>query len=69
MQRRESKIMRTVLTNLMNDNFDVVSIHDAVIMLDTENNRKNNTDIVKNRLEFELQAAYIEEGLGCSLGW
>ena len=78
MQRRESKIMRKVLWRLMQRGYDVVSIHDAILMLDTDNNHSRTQvdyefgetlDNVEREVERELQFAYWEEGMGCAVGW
>ena len=78
MQRRESKIMRKVLWTLMQRGYDVVSIHDAILMLDTDNNHSRTQvdyefgetlDNVEREVERELQFAYWEEGMGCAVGW
>ena len=80
MQRRESKIMRKVLSRLMKNGYEVISIHDAVLMLDTDKNRSRERvdedlggglteDNVERDVMLDIQWAYIDEGMGCSVGW
>jgi len=76
MQRRESKIMHKVLQELIKHEYDVISIHDEIIILDTDNNQALSLvdddgismDNIQGDVEYLLQDAYIEEGMGCALG-
>lgn len=77
MQRRESEIMRNVLSSLFKNGFNVVSIHDAIVFMDTDNNiekGKYGEDYdetiayLEDLIKFEMECAYYEAGLGVCIG-
>lgn len=57
----ESKLFRKALTRLFEMGFEVVSIHDAIVVLDTPTNANCSIEIVKD----VLKEIYKEEGLDC----
>lgn len=57
----ESKLFRETLRRLFEMNFEVVSIHDAIVVLDTPANKNCSVEIVEN----VLKEVYKEEGLVC----
>lgn len=57
----ESKLFREALRRLFDMNFEVVSIHDAIVVLDTPANKNCSVEIVEN----VLKEVYKEEGLVC----
>jgi hypothetical protein len=78
MQRRESQIMHSVLSYLFDKGYDVVSIHDEIVVIDTPNNLSKyavdaegtNIDIIEQDVEraimLELFSQFgIEGTLGC----
>lgn len=57
----ESKLFREALRRLFDMNFEVVSIHDAIVVLDTPANANCSVEVVKE----VLKEVYEEEGLVC----
>ena len=68
--------MHKVLQELIKHEYDVISIHDEIIILDTDNNQALSLvdddgismDNIQGDVEYLLQDAYIAEGMGCALG-
>lgn len=78
MQRRESRIMRSVLSYLFYKGYDVVSIHDEIVVLDTSNNRSkyavddygDNVQVIERDVELGIMyELYTQLGIEGSLGF
>ena len=78
MQRRESKVIRAVLEFLFDKGYDVINIHDEIVVIDTQNNLSkyavddygDNMDViekdVENGIMFEMFSQLgLEGALGC----
>ena len=78
MQRRESQIIRSVLSFLFDKGYDVVNIHDEIVVIDTPNNLSKyavdaegtNIDVIEQDVERAMMLELfsqlgIEGSLGC----
>lgn len=59
MMRLESELFHQVLTKLFNKRFKVISIHDAIVVLDVKANSKCTVEVVKEI----IQSVYNDKGL------
>ncbi len=77
MQRRESRVIRAVLAYLFEKGYDVINIHDEIVVIDTPNNLSRygqddygtNIDVIENDVENCLMLElFLQLGLEGSLG-
>lgn len=55
----ESEIIQSVLSNLFEEGFNVINIHDAIVVLDTVDNLKLTPEYIQELIRFEFQKKHM----------